>query len=93
MSRNRLSSDTYAEVMERDDRACQAYAYGFDSDQRCDDWPPIVHHRKTKGAGGSRDPSINEPENLVVLCDSHHRLVHGNPSRAYDCGLLVKHST
>lgn len=32
-----------------------------------------VHHRYRRGMGGSRDPEINSPVNLLCLCMVHHR--------------------
>ena len=86
-----LDGETYDRVMRRD-KWCQAGTYEFGSKHPCIGHL-VVHHRRTKGLGGSADPTVNATENLVVLCDRHHREVHDNPRRAYDCGLLVRHST
>lgn len=32
-----------------------------------------VHHRYRRGMGGSRDPLINDPRNLLSACTFHHR--------------------
>ena len=91
-----LPPETYEAVMARD-MWCQAHAYGFGSVKACSG-NLIVHHMKVKGMGGSADPAINEPENLVVLCggvtgrDGHHGEVHDNPARSYECGLLIRHN-
>lgn len=88
----------YAEVMERDGFRCQASVYGFGSTVPCDGGL-VVHHRRMRGAGGSADPTINDADNLVVLCggptgrDGHHGEVHDFPLRSYDCGLLVRRSS
>ena len=81
------------------DKWCQAQAYGLGSAVPCDG-ALIVHHRRTKGIGGSSDRSLNDPENLVVLCggltgsDGHHGEVHRNVGGvSYECGLLLKHHT
>lgn len=42
-----------------------------------------VHHIRSKGAGGG-----DEPENLVLLCAYHHRLVQDHIIRLEDCELL-----
>lgn len=32
-----------------------------------------VHHRYRRGMGGSSDPEIHNPANLLCLCGAHHR--------------------
>lgn len=87
----------YEEILERD-RWCQATARGWASGTPCRG-QMIVHHMKVKGMGGTSDPTINDPENLVVLCggvtgrDGHHGEIHDNPRAAYECGLLIRHNT
>lgn len=49
-----------------------------------------VHHRKPRRMGGSKDPAVNFPSNLVLLCDMCH--IHGVEKRrtqAYEDGFLV----
>lgn len=52
-----------------------------------------LHHRKPRGMGGSRDPRINSPANLLLLCGSGttgcHGWVESNRAEARDLGLLV----
>lgn len=36
-----------------------------------------IHHRKPRGMGGTRDPLINDPSNLVLLCGSGTTGCHG----------------
>lgn len=86
-----LDAATYDAVMRRD-RWCQAGTYEFGSPNPCIGHL-VVHHRRVKGMGGSADPTVNSPDNLVVLCDRHHKEVHSNPSRGYECGLLLRHHT
>lgn len=86
-----LDPDTYEAVMRRD-KWCQAGTYQFGSRSPCVG-RLVVHHRRMKGMGGSADPSVNEPDNLVVLCDTHHREVHRYGTRSYECGLLLRHGT
>lgn len=47
---------------------------------RCGSWNPVFgldpHHRKLKGAGGTRDPRIHYPSVLVTLCRECHTHVH-----------------
>lgn len=53
----------------------------------------VIHHRKPRRMGGTRDPQINDPVNLAVLCDyrpnSCHRWTESNPADAYATGWLV----
>lgn len=60
--------------------------------ERCAAWVPVdaeVHHRIPRGMGGSRDPRINRPSNLVVLCRPCHREVESRRELAYRDGWLV----
>jgi hypothetical protein len=43
------------------------------------------HHRDPVGMGGSSDPDRDRPDNIVLLCRTHHSDVHQNPELA---GLL-----
>jgi len=53
-----------------------------------------LHHRKPRGMGGTRDPEINSPANVLLLCGSGtegcHGRVESNRAEAYDLGLLVR---
>jgi hypothetical protein len=53
-----------------------------------------IHHRDNRGTGGSSNPEINAPSNLLVLCGHGtagcHGFVHAHPSRSYDNGWLVR---
>ena len=52
-----------------------------------------LHHRKPRGMGGSRDPLINSPANVILLCGSGtegcHGWVESNREQSYELGLLV----
>jgi hypothetical protein len=37
-----------------------------------------IQHRKARGMGGTNDPSINSPANLIVLCGSGTTGCHGH---------------
>jgi len=56
---------------------------------------PNVHHRRNRGSGGSRNPSLGLPPNLLVVCGSGTTLCHGDltdnrdRARALDCGWIV----
>lgn len=56
---------------------------------RCGKHGSQVHHRKPRGAGGTRDPKINSPENLVWLCLSCHEHIERHRKDAYRDGFLV----
>jgi hypothetical protein len=52
-----------------------------------------LHHRKPRGMGGTKDPMINSPANLLLLCGSGTEGCHGwvetHRTEAYEFGLLV----
>ncbi|MCW2957158.1 MAG: hypothetical protein JWO69_2027 [Thermoleophilia bacterium] len=51
-----------------------------------------AHHRRPRGAGGSRRTDTNSPANLVTLCAESHREVESNRREALDRGLLLPQS-
>lgn len=60
--------------------------------ERCAAWIATdaeVHHRIPRGMGGSRDPRINLPSNLLVLCPACHRSAESNRQESYENGWLV----
>lgn len=52
------------QVLERDGYKCAACGCNVISK------PHSVQHRKARGSGGSSDPAINSPSNLILLCGS-----------------------
>jgi hypothetical protein len=42
------------------------------------------HHRYRRGMGGSSDPQINDPRNLLSACAFHHRLTESQRTVARD---------
>lgn len=38
----------------------------------------VIHHRKNRGAGGSKNPDINEPPNLMLVCWSWNDLMESH---------------
>jgi hypothetical protein len=52
-----------------------------------------LHHRKPRGMGGSKDPAMNSPANILLLCGSGttgcHGWVESHREEAYETGLLV----
>ena len=85
MSRNPMPADRWDQAMSAAGHRCQAPQLDGDCAGRL-----VVHHRKVRGMGGSRDPSIHDLANLAVLCDAHHVWVHANPAQSYELGLLVR---
>lgn len=57
--------------------------------ERCGRQGEQVHHRRPRGAGGTRDVSINYPSNLLHLCASCHETVEHNRDWARSKGFLV----
>lgn len=49
-----------------------------------------IHHRKPRGSGGSSDPEINSPANLLLLCSGCHLWVERNRTTSYEQGWLVR---
>lgn len=52
-----------------------------------------IHHRKPRRAGGTRDPLINDPSNLMLVCGSGttgcHGKIESNRLQAYRDGYLL----
>lgn len=67
-------------VLGRDLWACSKCAVGQDLQ---------IHHRKPRGMGGTRNPAINSPANLIVLCAGCHAWVERNRRYAFAVGLIV----
>lgn len=55
----------------------------------CAHWATDIHHRQPRAMGGSTDPAINLPSNLVSLCRLCHDRTESYRSRARAYGLLV----
>lgn len=51
--------------------------------------PEQLHHRKPRGAGGSSDPAINYPSNLLALCSQCHLEVESDRTVSKEQGWLV----
>lgn len=53
-----------------------------------------IHHRRPRGLGGTRDPEINSPANLLAVCGSGTTGCHGQVEAyrkiAYELGWLVR---
>ena len=52
-----------------------------------------IHHRRNRGSGGSSDPAINAPSNLLLVCGTGTTACHGwigaSPAEALDHGYVV----
>lgn len=59
--------------------------------ERCGGAPPEqIHHRRPRRLGGTRDPHVNNPANLVALCAACHDAIERNRMRAYAAGWLLR---
>ena len=71
-------------VRERDEGRCSVCGE--------DGRPLSIHHRRNRGSGGSSDPAINSPANLLLVCDgpeSCHFWIGDNPYLAADAGYVI----
>jgi 5-methylcytosine-specific restriction enzyme A len=49
-----------------------------------------LHHRRCRGAGGSKRPETNQAANALAVCRDCHRLIESQREIAYANGWLVK---
>jgi hypothetical protein len=74
-------------VLERDDYRCSVCGDSIVGGIRS------LHHRRNRGSGGSSDPAINAPSNLLLVCGDGASGCHGwitaNPETAMDLGYSV----
>jgi len=86
MARQKMPAATVDTVRRRSQNRCERC--GTDDALR---WS--LHHRKPRGMGGSKDPAINSPANIVLLCGSGttgcHGWIESHRAEAYTDGLLV----
>ena len=56
--------------------------------------PGSLHHRKPRGMGGSGDPRVSDPRNLVLLCGTGttgcHGWVESHRELSYASGWLLR---
>lgn len=61
--------------------------------ERCGDVLPMCcgqhHHRRPRGAGGSRRPDTNQAANCLLLCGECHAYVESNRTEALASGWLI----
>ena len=74
-------------VRERDGGCCvRCGAYGG-----VHTFPPhALHHRRPRGAGGSRLDNTNSPANLVTVCSPCHGLIESYRLEALAFGYVVR---
>ena len=87
MKRRRSSRvDAFARELQKITPALVARAGGRCelADESCDG-PFHRHHRKLRGQGGD-----NQIDNLLLVCDHHHRFIHANPALSYEAGYLIR---
>ena len=60
-----------------------------DTCRRCPSPGQQLHHRRPRGMGGTKDPAINRPSNLVLLCASCHSWIETHRAEALSDGWLV----
>jgi hypothetical protein len=73
--------DTVNVVVARADGSCE----------RCRRGPvEQIHHRKPRGSGGSSDPAINNPSNLLAVCAPCHLEIEGDRTVSKKQGWLVR---
>lgn len=80
----------HEQILQRDNYSCQATVHDPTAATADCRGRLVVHHRRPKGMGGTADPSIHDPDNLITLCDRHHTDVHSRPAHSYSTGLLVR---
>lgn len=51
-----------------------------------------AHHRRARGAGGTKRPETNQAANGLMLCRDCHRLAESYRTVALTCGWLVAQS-
>ena len=74
-------------VLERDEYRCAVCG------QSVLEIPMSLHHRRNRGSGGSSDPLINAPSNLLTVCGTGTTGCHGwigsSPADALEAGYVV----
>ncbi|MDI3409280.1 HNH endonuclease [Streptomyces cavernicola] len=58
---------------------------------RCDSLHRLtIHHRVNRGMGGAREPWINQPHNLLLVCEPCNGWFEDNPRESYEAGWKVR---
>lgn len=58
--------------------------------ERCGSRGEQIHHRRARGAGGTRRLDTNMLQNLVHICAPCHAYIESNREWAYEHGWLVR---
>lgn len=53
------------------------------------DYPADLHHRKPRRSGGTSDPAINDPHNVVAICRDCHDEIESHRTKALADGWIV----
>jgi hypothetical protein len=89
VTRNTVPRRVRDAVLARD-QGCVAHSRGFGVNVPCSG-SLVVHHRIIKGMGGTSVPGMNDPENLLVLCQLHHIMAHEQDRPlAEACGIIIR---
>lgn len=56
----------------------------------CTITPSQAHHRRPRGAGGSRRADTNTLANLLLVCEPCHRYIESHRRWAYGRGFLLR---
>ena len=63
-------------------------------EEECNGRAEQLHHRRPRGAGGTRRPDANSPANLLHICQPCHVAIESFRLVALDRGLLIsQHSS
>jgi hypothetical protein len=81
-----VSAETAETVLTRDGRSCVRCSKSIAGGERGVDFS--IHHRIPRGMGGSRDPRLSSPANLLTLCGSGVTFCHGKVEANRTAALL-----
>lgn len=87
MTAGAFSAVVRARIMARSGGFCEARIPG------CWDEAAQLHHRRPRGAGGSRDPLTGGAANGYALCLPCHDHIERNRAEARENGWLVRQGT
>lgn len=67
----------------RSELCCEVMAHG------CHTQAATIHHRRPRGAGGTRRADTNQASNGLAVCDMCHTMIERQRAWALDNGFLV----
>lgn len=80
-----------ASVMVRADNCCERCGVSVVN------VPASIHHRLSRGSGGTRRSDVNDPANLALLCGTGTTGCHGHieshPAHAYATGWKIRRNS